>query len=149
MNTNTTMIQRKYVSKRDDCRDSAEKLLSSANNLSVNANDKNSVLATIFSECMFKQGWAVASPKRVGAKPTTPPPTPSDSPTPPPQEPATFDPARKPVNDPNYNYQPPTLQEYNYVSPERVAPQPIPEPAFGAVSPSQSDIPVLIMESQL
>lgn len=80
--SNTTDIQRRYVDYRDECRNVAEQWVQKAQtqaqtqrqqptpqNLPPQARqfqqkDVNAQLATVFSDCMFKSGWTVATPPR-------------------------------------------------------------------------------------
>lgn len=66
-----TRIQQDYIAVRDECRGLAEDNFQfyappeggSASSV-LASKDRNAVLAQIFSDCMFKNGWTVASPGR-------------------------------------------------------------------------------------
>ncbi len=64
--TDTTEIQRGYVDLRDKCREMSELKLDFyiKSQKDLNAKDKNAELTTLFSDCMFSQGWIVATPPR-------------------------------------------------------------------------------------
>jgi hypothetical protein len=64
---NPTRIQQDYIAQRDKCRDTAQDnagyyhtQASASQALAVK--DKNAVLAKIFSDCMYINGWTVAAP---------------------------------------------------------------------------------------
>ncbi len=65
-----TRVQIDYISQRNDCRSSAEAkqaiYVQNAGTLQGDtvrdAKDRNAVLAKIFSDCMFVNGWTVATP---------------------------------------------------------------------------------------
>jgi len=64
--TDTTEIQRDYVDFRDKCREISELKLEFyiKSQKGLSTKDKNAQLTTIFSDCMFSQGWIVATPPR-------------------------------------------------------------------------------------
>ena len=83
----SSRMQIDYVSQRDDCRDMAERnaayytrrnTIQGRLSPQLNAADKNAVLAKIFSDCMFVNGWTVATPAQQqpqpGAQPVPRPP---------------------------------------------------------------------------
>lgn len=71
MNVDGTMVQHKYVAKRDECRDYSETYMNihqkhfmAQRPQGFSKRDVNSLLATIFSECMYEKGWAVTAPDK-------------------------------------------------------------------------------------
>ncbi len=71
--SNTTNVQRRYVDMRDDCRTTAERWMQRQRSAGggmpggpqvFEQKDVNAQLATVFSDCMFEQGWTVATPPR-------------------------------------------------------------------------------------
>ena len=63
-------IQRDYTSNRDECQSVAENNVSQYLERSGAEDEKsvNAKLVALFSECMFEQGWSVASPVRASSK---------------------------------------------------------------------------------
>jgi hypothetical protein len=63
---NPSRIQRNYVSQRDDCQQQAEQKMQKFDrpDRQISASSRNAELVSIFSDCMAKGGWQVASPKR-------------------------------------------------------------------------------------
>lgn len=63
---NQTTVQRSYVTNRDQCQIFAEqnlgRFLSPGEETDVRS--RNAKLVTLFSDCMFEQGWTVATPER-------------------------------------------------------------------------------------
>lgn len=57
-------VQGRYVEDQGECRDSAEGNISSYEKPGMTTKDRNAQLVTLFSNCMAKQGWQVAKPKR-------------------------------------------------------------------------------------
>ena len=87
-------IQARYVDLSDDCRDWAEEKQASLGKTYSKVSARNAELVTLFSDCMAKKGWQVATPEReaapagaVVAKPK-PKPKPEEKPAaaPPPQQ---------------------------------------------------------------
>lgn len=64
--TNQTGIQRDYVAHRNGCQGFAESNVSQFVDPNQGADDRtmNAKLVTLFSDCMFEQGWTVATPQR-------------------------------------------------------------------------------------
>ncbi|MCI5048756.1 MAG: hypothetical protein MRY32_00270 [Rickettsiales bacterium] len=64
---NQTEIQKVYEGQRDVCQSLAEgNIAQYIGGFSENEADKNAQLVTLFSDCMFTEGWAVATPAREG-----------------------------------------------------------------------------------
>ena len=67
---NQTSVQSDYVSNRDGCQVYAEsniaRFMQSGEIENIRA--RNAKLVTLFSDCMFEQGWTVATPEREMAK---------------------------------------------------------------------------------
>lgn len=61
-------VQGRYVEDQGECRGSAEGNIGRYETEGMSTKDRNAQLVTLFSDCMAKQGWQVARPKR---KPTT------------------------------------------------------------------------------
>lgn len=63
---NPSSIQRSYVSQRDDCQQQAEQKMQKFDTpgRQISASSRNAELVSLFSDCMAKGGWQVASPKR-------------------------------------------------------------------------------------
>lgn len=57
-------VQGRYVEDQGECRDSAEGNISRYEKPGMTTKDRNAQLVTLFSNCMAKQGWQVAKPKR-------------------------------------------------------------------------------------
>ncbi len=57
-------VQGRYVEDQGECRDSAEGNIGRYEKPSMTTKDRNAQLVTLFSNCMAKQGWQVAKPKR-------------------------------------------------------------------------------------
>ncbi len=71
--TNSSRIQMDYLSLRDTCRGVAEENQQfytagqpQTGNPALRAKDQNAILAQIFSDCMYANGWTVASPGKPG-----------------------------------------------------------------------------------
>lgn len=65
---NQTQVQNDYVAHRDQCQSYAESNIGRFANPgeSVDVRSRNAKLVTLFSDCMFEQGWTVATPEREG-----------------------------------------------------------------------------------
>ena len=63
---NPSSIQRSYVSQRDDCQQEAEQKMQKFDTpgRQISVSSRNAELVSLFSDCMAKGGWQVASPKR-------------------------------------------------------------------------------------
>ncbi len=81
----SSRVQLDYVGQRDECRDMAERNASFYNQRTtrqgrlspqLDTADQNAVLAKIFSDCMFVNGWTVATPAQQQPKPGQPSPQP-------------------------------------------------------------------------
>lgn len=57
-------VQGRYVEDQGECRDDAETNIGRYEKPSMTTKDRNAQLVTLFSNCMAKQGWQVAKPKR-------------------------------------------------------------------------------------
>ena len=57
-------VQGRYVEDQGECRDSAEGNIGRYEKPGMTTKDRNAQLVTLFSNCMAKQGWQVAKPKR-------------------------------------------------------------------------------------
>jgi hypothetical protein len=59
-------VQKTYVKDQDDCRGFAERNIDQylPKNQPVSVADRNAQMVTLFSDCMGKQGWQVAKPKK-------------------------------------------------------------------------------------
>lgn len=64
-----TSVQSEYISMRDMCQGQAEAEIGNFPNTD-DVRDRNAKLVTLFSECMFDNGWTVAAPKREGEEET-------------------------------------------------------------------------------
>ncbi len=63
---NQSSVQRDYLAQRDNCQDMAERDIHRYIHPQAMMTDKdrNAQLVTLFSDCMFLQGWTVATPSR-------------------------------------------------------------------------------------
>ncbi|MBN8543754.1 MAG: hypothetical protein J0M34_05760 [Alphaproteobacteria bacterium] len=124
---NQTSIQRDYERERKFCQAYAEGRIEkfASPDRNVSQKGRNAELVTLFSDCMAKEGWQVATPKRAGktssSKPATAPAQPVPQ-QPAPQQPApqqpvqtqatpltpspSMPPLRQPVNPNAATYQP-------------------------------------------
>lgn len=59
-----SQIQGRYVDLSEDCRDRAEDKQEEIGTKHKNSAARNAELVTLFSDCMAKKGWQVATPKR-------------------------------------------------------------------------------------
>ncbi len=71
----STRVQGDYISQRDDCRSVAERNAGQyspqqSQSAALAVKDKNAVLAKIFNECMFINGWTITAGG--GQKPNPP-----------------------------------------------------------------------------
>ena len=57
-------VQGRYVEDQGNCRDSAEGNIGAYEKPGMTTKDRNAQLVTLFANCMAKQGWQVAKPKR-------------------------------------------------------------------------------------
>ena len=83
-------IQARYVDLSDDCRDWAEDRQAALGKTYTKVSARNAELVTLFSDCMAKKGWQVATPEReaapAGAAAAKPKPKQEQKPVPPPQQ---------------------------------------------------------------
>lgn len=64
---NSAQVQRNYIATRDQCRARAEGDQGQyTSDQRLSDRDRNAVLASLFSDCMFQMGWTVATPPREG-----------------------------------------------------------------------------------
>lgn len=61
---NQTDIQGEYERTRISCQSLAENKIDHYSEVERNEKDRNAELVTLFSDCMAKEGWQVATPKR-------------------------------------------------------------------------------------